>query len=59
VITASAVGTVEDMRELVALAADGRIATHVGRRGELADLPEVLGELDAATYPGRAVLSIG
>jgi alcohol dehydrogenase, propanol-preferring len=58
-ITASVVGTVEDMRELVALASDGRVATHVGRRGELADLPEVLGELDAASYPGRAVLSIG
>jgi propanol-preferring alcohol dehydrogenase len=58
-ITASVVGTVEDMRELVALAADGRVTTHVGRRGELADLPVVLDELDAAAYPGRAVLTIG
>jgi alcohol dehydrogenase, propanol-preferring len=59
VITSSVVGTVEDMRELVDLAAAGRVATHVGRRGELDDLPVVLGELDAAAYPGRAVLSIG
>ncbi len=58
-IMASAVGTVEEMRELVALAEAGKVATHVGRTGTLDDLPVVLDELAAAAYPGRAVLRIG
>jgi propanol-preferring alcohol dehydrogenase len=57
-IMSSAVGTVEEMRELVALAVAGRVATHVGRTGTLDDLPGVLDELEAAAYPGRAVLTI-
>ncbi len=57
-IMASAVGTVEEMRELVALAVDGKVHTHVGRTGALDDLPTVLDELEAAAYPGRAVLTI-
>ncbi|MGH9005979.1 MAG: hypothetical protein ACRDYV_22875, partial [Acidimicrobiia bacterium] len=57
-IMSSAVGTVEEMRELVALAVDGKVATHVGRTGVLDELPTVLEELEAAAYPGRAVLRI-
>ena len=57
-VMSSAVGTVEDMRELVALAADGRVRTHVGRTGTLDDLPTVLDELEAGAYAGRAVLTI-
>ena len=53
----SVVGTVEEMRELVALALDGKVKTYVGRTGGLDDLPLVLEELEAASYPGRAVFS--
>jgi len=55
-IMASAVGTVEEMRELVSLAADGRIRTHVSRTGALSELPMIFEELEAGAYPGRAVL---
>jgi propanol-preferring alcohol dehydrogenase len=57
-IMASSVGTVQEMRELVALAVDGKVTTHVGRTGDLDDLPTVLDELEASAYPGRAVLTI-
>jgi len=52
------VGTVQEMRELVALAVDGKVTTHVGRTGGLDDLPMVLDELEASAYTGRAVLTI-
>jgi propanol-preferring alcohol dehydrogenase len=57
-IMCSSVGTVEEMRELVRLAVDGRVSTHVGRRGTLDEIGAVLGELDAGAYPGRAVLTV-
>jgi alcohol dehydrogenase, propanol-preferring len=53
----SAVGTVQDMRELVQLAADGHVKTHVGRTGALSELPTILDELDAGTYTGRGVIT--
>jgi propanol-preferring alcohol dehydrogenase len=53
----SAVGTVQDMRELVHLAAAGKVATHVSRTGALSELPAVFDELEAAKYLGRAVLT--
>lgn len=56
-ILSSAVGNVEEMRELVQLAADGKVDTHVGRRGHLSDLGQILGELERGAYPGRAVLT--
>jgi propanol-preferring alcohol dehydrogenase len=52
----SAVGTVQDMRELVDLAAAGRVKSHVSRRGPLSDLPSIFDELEAAKYLGRAVI---
>jgi propanol-preferring alcohol dehydrogenase len=52
----SAVGTVQDMRELVALAADGRVRTHVSRTGPLSDLGGIFDELEAGKYLGRAVV---
>ncbi len=52
----SAVGTVQDMRELVDLAAAGRVKSHVSRRGPLSDLPTIFDELEAAKYLGRAVI---
>jgi propanol-preferring alcohol dehydrogenase len=53
----SAVGTVQDMRELVDLAAAGRVKTHVSRVGALSDVPAILAELEAGKYLGRAVIT--
>jgi propanol-preferring alcohol dehydrogenase len=53
----SAVGTVQDMRELVALAAAGRVKTHVSRVGPLSELGTIFDELEAGTYTGRAVIT--
>ncbi len=53
----SAVGTVQDMRELVALAASGRVRSHVARVGALSELPAIFDELEAGKYLGRAVLT--
>jgi len=55
-IMSSAVGTVEEMRELVELAAEGKVKTHVGRTGNLSDLDRILEELETGAYLGRAVL---
>jgi propanol-preferring alcohol dehydrogenase len=56
-IVPSAVGTVDDMRELVHLAETGKVSSHVPRQGPLSDLPAVFDELEAAKYLGRAVLT--
>jgi propanol-preferring alcohol dehydrogenase len=56
-ISYSAVGTVQDMRELVELAADGKVHTHVGRTGPLSDLEDIFEELEARKYVGRAVIT--
>jgi len=53
----SAVGTVQDMRELVQLAADGHVHTHVSRTGALSELPTILDELEAGAFTGRAVIT--
>ncbi len=53
----SAVGTVQDMRELVELAAAGKVKTHVSRTGPLSDLPAIFDELEAGKYLGRAVIT--
>lgn len=55
-IMPSAVGTVEDMRELVQLAARGQVKTHVSRKASLSELPGILDELDQGRYTGRAVI---
>jgi propanol-preferring alcohol dehydrogenase len=56
-IVYSAVGTVQDMRELVELAAAGKVRTHVSRTGALTELPTIFDELAAARYLGRAVVT--
>ena len=56
-IVYSAVGTVQDMRELVDLAAAGKVTTHVSRTGALSELPTIFDELEAGTYLGRAVVT--
>ena len=43
-------------RELVDLAAAGRVKSHVSRRGPLTDLPAIFDELESAKYLGRAVI---
>jgi propanol-preferring alcohol dehydrogenase len=53
----SAVGTVQDMRELVDLAAAGKVKTHVDRTGKLSELPAIFDELAAGAYLGRAVIT--
>jgi len=53
----SAVGTVQDMRELVELAAAGRVTSHVSRTGPLSELGDIFDELEAGSYLGRAVVT--
>jgi propanol-preferring alcohol dehydrogenase len=53
----SAVGNVQDMGELVDLAARGRVKSHVSRTGPLSDLGQIFDELQAGKYLGRAVVT--
>ncbi len=53
----SAVGTVQDMRELVDLAAAGRVKSHVSRVGPLSELGAIFDELEHGKYLGRAVIT--
>jgi propanol-preferring alcohol dehydrogenase len=53
----SAVGTVQDMRELVEMAAEGRVRSHIGRTAALSDIGDVFDELEAGRYVGRAVIT--
>jgi propanol-preferring alcohol dehydrogenase len=53
----SAVGTVQDMRELVDIAAAGHVKTHVSREGKLSEIPAIFDELQAGAYLGRAVIT--
>jgi propanol-preferring alcohol dehydrogenase len=53
----SAVGTVQDMRELVDLAVAGKVKSHVSRTGPLSELGDIFDELEASKYLGRAVLT--
>jgi propanol-preferring alcohol dehydrogenase len=56
-IVYSAVGTVQDMRELVALAAAGKVTSHDSRRANLSELDAVFDDLEASRYLGRAVVT--
>ncbi len=53
----SAVGTVQDMKELVDMAAAGQVRSHIGRTGPMSALGEIFDELEAGAYVGRAVLT--
>ena len=53
----SAVGNVQDMREVVDMAAAGQVKTHVGRTAPLSELGEVFDDLEAGRYVGRGVLT--
>ena len=53
----SAVGNVQDMRELVDMAAAGQVKSHIGRTGRLTDLPAIFDDLESGKYVGRAVIT--
>ena len=53
----SAVGTVQDMRELVDMAAEGRVKSHIGRTAALSEIGDVFDDLEAGKYVGRAVIT--
>ncbi|MBW2268720.1 MAG: zinc-dependent alcohol dehydrogenase [Deltaproteobacteria bacterium] len=53
----SAVGNVQDMREVVDMAAAGQVKSHIGRVGALSELGAIFDELEAGKYVGRAVIT--
>ena len=55
-IMGSFVGTVEEMRELVQLAAEGKVKTHIGRVAKLSELNHVFEELKKGEFVGRAII---
>ncbi|MHA2282798.1 MAG: zinc-dependent alcohol dehydrogenase [Promethearchaeota archaeon] len=56
-ITGSLTGTVEDMRELVQLAVEGKVKTHVGRTANLSEINEVFEEISKGKFVGRAIIN--
>jgi len=57
IIMPSAVGTVQDMRELVQLAAEGKVTTHVSRVAKLSEVNQIIDELEQGKYTGRAIIN--
>jgi len=55
-IVGSLVGSVEEMRELVQLAAEGKVKTHIGKTANLSEINQVLEDLENGTYTGRAII---
>ena len=53
----SAVGNVQDMRELVDMAAAGRVKSHIGRVGPLSELGAIFDDLESGKYVGRGVVT--
>lgn len=58
VIISSAAGTVVEMAELVQLAAEGKVKSHVAKVATLEQAAQVLEELEQGKYTGRAILKI-
>lgn len=56
-IMGSSVGTVQDMRELIQLAAEGKVKTHISRTVNLSEVNNVFAELEEARYTGRAIIT--
>lgn len=56
-IMSSAVGTVQDMRELIQLASEGKVKTHVSRVGSLSEINQIFEELENGKYSGRAIIN--
>ncbi|MBO0799430.1 MAG: zinc-binding dehydrogenase, partial [Blastocatellia bacterium] len=57
-IVASAVGSRQDLREVLQIAAEGKVACRVETR-ELPEINEVLGEMKNGRLMGRVILQIG
>ena len=57
-ITGALVGNIEEMRELVDLATDGKVKTHVGRIGKFSEINEIIEELEQGKLVGRAIIEI-
>lgn len=57
IIISSAVGTVQDMRELVQMAAEGEVKSQVSRTAKLSEIEQVLEELHQGRYSGRAIIN--
>ena len=57
-ITSALVGNIQEMRELVQLAAEGKVKTHVARVAKFSDINEVLEDLEKGKIIGRAILEI-
>ncbi|MFW9867768.1 MAG: zinc-dependent alcohol dehydrogenase [Candidatus Thorarchaeota archaeon] len=55
-LAGSLVGTVEEMRELVQLSAEGKVKTHVGKVANLSELNQVFEELEQGKFVGRAII---
>ena len=55
-IVSSLVGNVEEMRELVNLAAEGKVKTHIGRVANLSEINQVFEELEKGKFVGRAII---
>jgi len=56
-IISSAVGTVEEMREVIQLVADGKVKTHISRVANLSEINQVFDELEKGVYFGRAMIN--
>ncbi|MBY8984882.1 MAG: zinc-dependent alcohol dehydrogenase [Candidatus Lokiarchaeota archaeon] len=56
-ITGSKTGTVEDMKDLVQLAVEGKVKTHVGRTANLSEINEVFEEMREGKFVGRAIIN--
>ena len=50
--------TVQEMRELVDLAARGVVRSHVSRVGSLDEAADVFDEIEAGAYLGRGVIRL-
>ncbi|MFW9990062.1 MAG: zinc-dependent alcohol dehydrogenase [Candidatus Odinarchaeota archaeon] len=56
-IIGSLTGTVEDMRELVQIAVEGKVKTHIGRTANLSEINEVFEEMKKGKFVGRAIIT--
>ncbi len=56
-ITGSLVGNIAEMKELVQLAAEGKVKTHVGRVANLSEINQVFEELRNGKFVGRAIIN--
>ena len=55
-IVGSLVGSVEEMRELVQLASEGKVKTYIGKSVNLSEINQALEDLENGTYTGRAII---